>query len=554
MAINKITKGGKVNKTKFTLIISLFIILFTNKSFWMEIVKIYNNSQQNIFFIISIFFFLLIFINLCLTLISFKYIFKPLVIFILLSASLAAYFMNSYGIMIDREMIRNVMETDINEAKALFNPAILLYLLFLGIIPSIFVYRQRLEEKPFIKELLTKLVATVISLLLITAILFPFYKDYLSLGKNYKYIRHLINPVNYIYAISSYTKRSLTDKNIPLKPLGTDAVLLTDVHQRKKKNLLIIVVGEAARAVNFSLNGYREKTNPLLSKEKIFNFNNTYSCGTATAASVPCMFSHYNRDNYSRSKADHYENLLDVLTHAGIKVLWRDNNSGCKGVCERVETENMEHLHIPALCGSEECFDMVLLNNLQDYVDSLDSDALIVLHQKGSHGPGYFLRHPPQFSTFSPECTTNQLQECTQDEVTNAYNDTLLYTDYFLTQVISFLKDNSDKFNTAMMYMSDHGESLGENNIYLHGLPYFIAPDEQKHIPFIVWLSPDYISFIGLDETNMKKQHGTKFSHDNLFHSVLGLMGVKTNVYDRNLDVFARCRTSRQNITPGNLP
>ena len=537
-----------MSKTKFTLLVSLFLVIFANKSFWLELIKIYNNSQQNIFFIISIFLFLVLFINLCLTVISFKYVLKPAVILILLSASLAAYFMNSYGIMIDRSMIRNVMETDINEAKGLFNPAIFIYLIFLGIIPSLAVYRLKLNHHTFIKELLHKIITAGICLLLLTLIVFPFYKDYLSLGKNYKYIRHLINPVNYIYAISSYTKKSLTNKNIPLKPLGRDAALITDWQQRGKKNLLILVVGEAARAVNFSLNGYEKDTNPLLSGEKIFNFSNTYSCGTATAASVPCMFSHFRREDYSRSKADHTENLLDVLSHAGIRVLWRDNNSGCKGVCNRVETENMEHLHIPGLCGEEECFDMVMLEKLQDYVDRLDNDAVIVLHQKGSHGPGYFLRHPQEFTAFSPECTTNQLQECSQDEVINSYDNTLLYTDYFLSQVIAFLEDNSDKFNTAMIYMSDHGESLGENNIYLHGLPYFIAPDEQKHIPFIVWLSPAYSKFIGINEKTMQEQRETKFSHDNLFHSVLGLMGVRTKIYDRNLDIFAGSRTTALDV------
>ncbi len=533
-----------MSKIKFTLIISLFLVLFTNKSFWLELYKIYNSSQQNIFFIISIFLFLVVFINLCLTIISFKYILKPTVIFILITASLAAYFMNSYGIMIDRSMIRNVMETDIKEAGGLFNPAIFFYLIFLGIIPSLLVWRQRFEDKTFAGEILNKIYVAGISLLLIVVIVFPFFKDYLSLGKNYKYIRHLINPVNYIYAISSYTKRTLTDKNVPIKPLGTDAVLLTDRKQRGKNNLLIIVVGEAARAVNFSLNGYKEDTNPLLSQEKVFNFSNTYSCGTATAASVPCMFSHFNRADYSRSKADHNENLLDVLSRVGIKVLWRDNNSGCKGVCTRVETENMEHLHIPGLCGREECFDMVLLENLQDYVDKLDSDAVVILHQKGCHGPEYYRRHTDEFSEFSPECTTNQLQECTSAEVTNAYNNTLLYTDYFLTQVIDFLKDNSENFYTSMIYMSDHGESLGENGIYLHGLPYFIAPDEQKHIPFIVWLSPEYMTFAGINGNILAKEREKEFSHDNLFHSVLGLMGVKTKIYDPNLDIFTNCRTT----------
>ncbi len=435
-------------------------------------------------------------------------------------------------------MIRNVMETDIAEAKGLFNPAIFYYLIFLGIIPSFIVWRCKINYKTFAGELLTKSQVVLASVIILLAIIFPFYKDYVSFGKNYKYVRHQVNPLNFIYAISTYAKKSLTDQNRPLNRLGTDAVVKADWQERGKKNLVIMVVGETARAKNFSLNGYERDTNPYLSEQEIFNFNNTYSCGTATAASLPCMFSYFSRDNYSRTKADHYENLLDVLTHAGVNVLWRENNSGCKGVCDRVESEDMENLQIPGLCGQEECFDMVLLEKLQDYVDKQDSDSFIVLHQKGNHGPSYFLRHPEEFTVFSPECTTNQLQECTQEEVANAYDNTLLYTDFFLDQVIKFLQGNSEQFNTAMIYMSDHGESLGENNIYLHGLPYFIAPDVQKHVPFIVWLSPDYMALAGINKEALNSQLETRYSHDNLFHSILGLMGVETEVYDPDLDMF----------------
>lgn len=526
-----------MSTTKFTLLISFFLVAFTNTSFWLEIWKISSQSQQNVVFLISIFFFLVVFFNSCLTIISFKYTLKPVVIFILLSASLADYFMTTYGVMLDRTMVQNIVETDFGEASELIHTAILYKFILLGILPALIVYFLPLDYKTFTKSIFSKATVLTASLLILLGILFPFYKDYLSLGKNYKYVRHLINPVNYIYATISYTQKNLLTQERQVQALGKDAVVTTE-WQERGKNLVILVVGEAARAQNFSLNGYQKETNPLLSQNNVYNFQNTYSCGTATATSVPCMFSHLTRSNFSRSKADSSENVLDVLNHAGVDVLWRDNNSGSKGVSKRIPTERMEHLNIPGLCDPGECYDMVLLDKLQDHVDRLEGDALIVLHQKGNHGPSYYLRHPTAFTAFSPECTTNQLQECTSEEVANAYDNTLLYTDYFLAQVIEFLQGNTKKFNTAMIYMSDHGESLGESNLYLHGLPYLIAPEEQKHIPFMVWLSPEYRAVAGINSADFSKRLQTTYSHDNLFHSLLGLMGVQTKEYDASLDIF----------------
>jgi lipid A ethanolaminephosphotransferase len=254
------------------------------------------------------------------------------------------------------------------------------------------------------------------------------------------------------------------------------------------------------------------------------------------------MFSDFGRNDYSDSKAKHYENLLDVLTHAGINVLWRDNNSGCKGVCERVPTEMMEKLTIPAFCNDTECFDEVLLHGLQEKIDSFNNDGVIVLHQKGNHGPAYYLRHPEAFKKFTPECTSNQVQDCPREQIVNAYDNSILYTDYFLSQIIHLLQHNADRYNTALLYMSDHGESLGENGIYLHGLPYKIAPDEQIHIPFIMWLSPEFATSFNID-TDCVKQYSTEaYSHDNLFHSVLGMLDIQSNEYDAELDIFNRCR------------
>jgi len=555
----------KMNGSQLTLLISVLLVLVYNNAFWTEILNIAADSQQNRLFLGSIFLLLVAFINLCLSLVSFRYILKPSLLLIVFVATGAAYFMDTYGIMIDRSIIKNVLTTDVKDAVELLNVRMLFYCVLLGTIPSLLILRSEIRYKGFVRELFMVLGTVLTSLAVMVVILVIFYKDYISLGKNYNHVRHLINPVNSIYALSSNIKRSVISGKVVVRPIGEDARMEKTWQQRGKKNLVILVVGEAARAENFSLNGYEKKTNPLLEQEEIFTFTNTSSCGTVANTSLPCMFSHFDRQSFSDSKAERHEGLLDVLSHAGVQVLWRENNSGCQGVCDRVETETMKagdtqvsqaprtaqeqpaEERLAALqaadhCDSGECQDMILLQGLQQYINARENDTFIVLHQKGSYGPGYYRRSPPAFKTFLPECTTNQLQECRTEELVNAYDNTILYTDYFLAQVIHLLKENNSQFNTAMLYLSAYGESLGEKNIYLHGLPYVIAPDEQTHVPFVLWFADSFFEENRIEESSLQRRVDDRLSHDNLFHSVLGVMGIKTEMYDKNLDIF----TARQ--------
>lgn len=568
----------RMNSIQLTLGVSLLLVIFYNNALWAEILKIAAASPQNRFFLASIFLLLVAFINFFLSLVSFKYILKPALVLILFVATFAAYVTETYGIMVDRSMIKNILATDVGNVSELLNIKMLYYVGVLGALPSFLVLRTEIRYKSFVKELFMILGTVLVSMAVLVVVLVLFYKDYISLGKNYNYVRHLMNPVSSIYEMSAYLKRTVTSGKVVVRPIGEDARMAQTWQQRGKKNLVILVVGEAARARNFSLNGYSRKTNPFLEKEDLLSFTNTHSCGTVTTVSLPCMFSHFDRESFSDFKGDRHQGLLDVLLHAGIKVLWRENNTGCKGVCDRVETENMAAMNSrmslqpgtpgrdarvsqvpepapesaadarPAgspeddLCVSGECQDMILLQGLQQHINKTSNDIFIVLHQKGSYGPGYYRRSPSKFKAFVPECTTNQLQECQADELVNAYDNTILYTDYFLDQVIELLKKNSAQFNTAMLYLSDYGESLGEKNIYLHGLPYVIAPDEQKHIPFILWFADSFFAENHIDKSCLQKKVNEQLSHDNLFHSVLGLMGVKTEMYDKDLDIFAGCR------------
>lgn len=540
------------NKTKLItltsflpLVIALFLTSAANLSLWSELFKIKGGLSFENFAYYSPFFLVLTLVYaLFFCLIRFKFLFKTVTVLILLTASIAAYFMDSFGTMLDKSMVQNALETDIAETSELISPQLFFYFVILGIAPSLLILRLPLSYKPFLKQLSSNLLVATLSLIIIVITVYYYYGDFAPLYRNNRYVRHLINPVNYIKSISSNIKRLSGDNNQQIKAIGLDTSLTPQTLKNNKKTLTILVVGETARAKNFSLNGYHRETNPYLKQEEIIYYNNFYSCGTATATSVPCMFSLLTHQTFNDSEAKYTEGLLDVLKHAGVDVLWRDNNSGCKGTCDRVLYENMANLIDNTFCNTEECFDEILLNNLQNYIDEREKDTLIVLHQKGSHGPSYDLRVPQQFKTFTPICENSQVNECTRESLVNAYDNTILYTDYFLKQVIKVLKQNSVKFNTAMIYVSDHGESLGENNMYLHGLPYMMAPDEQIHVPFILWFSDQLKSSLRINSECLEQKSTSKYSHDNLFHSILGLMNVNTSIYDTELDLFAPCRNS----------
>jgi lipid A ethanolaminephosphotransferase len=201
------------------------------------------------------------------------------------------------------------------------------------------------------------------------------------------------------------------------------------------------------------------------------------------------------------------------------------------------------------LCRGDECYDEILLHGLQDYLDRQHRDTVIVLHMKGSHGPAYFKRYPSAFEFFTPACASIQLDRCSRQEIVNAYDNTLRYTDHVLSQTIDLLRANAQRFDTAMLYVSDHGESLGENGLYLHGLPYAFAPQEQTHVPMLLWFSDGLRQRLGIDAACLSAHQHTPLSHHFIFHSILGLSNVQTAIYRPELDLFASCRPA---VTPLN--
>jgi len=440
--------------------------------------------------------------------------------------------MDTYNIVIDDSMILNVINTDMSESLDLISMQMFLYIGFLGVAPSFVIYKTKIKYRGAKRELLSKLKLLSLTLLTIISIIVIFGDFYASFFREHKSLRYYANPTFYIYSAIKFIRGNEAEAATALTIVGEDArIAATD----EDRELVIFVLGETARADRFSLNGYKKETNPLLKKENVISFTNFWSCGTSTAASVPCIFSIFNEQDYSDSKARHTENLLDVLTHAGVNVLWLDNNSDSKGVALRVPYVDYKTTKTNPVCDTE-CRDEGMLSHLQDYIKKHDKgDIFIVLHQMGNHGPAYYKRYTKEFESFKPTCNTNQLESCSKEEIDNTYDNAILYTDYFLSKVIKLLKENDETFETAMFYVSDHGESLGENGIYLHGMPKFIAPEEQLHVPSIMWFGNN---FHNSNISNLTNKKNNTYSHDNVFHTALGLMEMETENYINTLDII----------------
>ena len=548
--IEAFVRAPRAHVQQLTLAAAAFFVLVYNFSFWKTFFVATGGFQiGNLPLYLASFMLLTLAFNALLTVFGFRYVLKPVLILLFFVTAGSSYFMNRYGIAIDAAMMQNVMETDVREATELLSWSLVLTIGLLGVLPSVLVYRLKLDYPPLRRALMINPAVIIVSLVVAALLMLAFFKTLAPAVREYRQMRFLLTPTNVIQAGNSLFKHKMARATV-IAPLGSDAMKGTLWAQEKRRTVTIMVVGETARAMNFSLNGYKRDTNPMLAREAgLLNFNNVQSCGTATAISVPCLFSGFARADYSEDKARAQEGLLDVLKHAGLQVLWRDNNSGCKGVCDRVTYEDMSQPKAgDPFCNKEECYDERMLQGLPEIIRNAKQDLVIVLHQKGSHGPAYWKRYPPGFQRFGPVCTSNELEKCSRESIVAAYDNTIAYTDQFLAKTIDLLRaaGAADNVDTAFMYFSDHGESLGEKNMYLHGAPYFISPDEQRHVPFMLWLDDKYRDRFNIDQRCLEARRGQAFSHDNVFHSFLGMLNISTAVYNPRLDIFHACTLNNQ--------
>ncbi len=472
---------------------------------------------------------------------------KPVWIAVLLAAGVAQHFMLAYGAVMDSAMLANTMQTNPREVRDLLDAALFGNIALVAL-PTILVLVVPVRRTPWWPQLWrnTALFAGAVALTLAAS--FAMFSRLAPLVRNNMNLRYMVNPIGGITSAAWVGLRPFFKKSGKLVAISAGAALGPSYAGQAKPPLLVIVVGETARADHFGLNGYARDTTPELAASDVLSFHDVHSCGTDTRASVPCMFSSLGKEAFEQRKAEH-ENLLDLLQAAGLAVLWLDNQAGCKEVCARVPTASTADLPPAAargLCSDGECFDDALLVGIDERIARLAPErrargVVIVMHQMGSHGPAYFKRSPPALKRFLPECTNPTLGDCDPAQLVNAFDNTIATTDHFLAGTIAWLRGRSD-FATGLLYMSDHGESLGEFGLFLHGLPYALAPETQKRVPFIAWISPALAGRRGLDLACLRGRLDVPLSHDNLYDTALGLLDVTTPTYVPARDAFGSCR------------
>lgn len=534
-----------ISLTTFNLLLALWLGIALNFSFFQQINKLtpYQGIKADLLLIATVVIVVAMY-NVALQLLTWKWTTKLIALLLVILGGSSSYFVSNFGVIINAEQIQNMVQTDTREVRDLISFKYLLWMLSMVILPSVLILLLRIKAQPCSRVLLAKLLSLALSLVTICALLFVFYIDFASIFRENRYLKGMISPQNVLTSSWSYYQKQRPQPHLPLLGYGEDAKLSISQPSAPAK-LMVLVVGETARAESFSLNGYAKNTNPALAQQDIINFSQVSSCGTATAVSVPCMFSGMPRVDYDARLASHREGLLDIAQRAGYKVTWIDNNSGCKGVCDRVELYQMPKELKQKWCDAEgECLDEILVDALKAYISSIAPDdqtpRLVVLHQMGSHGPAYFKRSTSAVQKFKPICNTNAIQGCSNESLINSYDNSILYTDYVLSQMIDVLK-GVKHYETGFWYLSDHGESTGEKGMYLHGAPYAIAPSQQTHVPMFMWFSPEWKKTNAAQITCLNQQKNKVLSQDNVFPTLLTLLGVQTKVSDDHNDMLKAC-------------
>ncbi|BEP60108.1 phosphoethanolamine--lipid A transferase [Variovorax sp. V213] len=475
---------------------------------------------------------------------------KPLWFAVVLLAAFVQHYMLEYRVVMDPTMVANVLQTDPNEARDLMSWRMAYHVLLVVLLPALALWRVRIVPMRFVSKLWRNAALLLLALAVALVAAVSMNRQLAPLMRNNVHLRYMMNPVASLYSAGAVVFRPMFKRSRKLIPISAGTTLGASYAGQARPPMFVLVVGETARADHFGLNGYARDTTPELAARGVLSYRDVHSCGTNTLASVPCMFSPLGKQGYE-SRDDDYENLVDVLQAAGLAVLWLDNQAGCKDVCARIPNasafESLSPALKSALCDGDECLDDVMLKGLDARIAALPADrrakgVVLVMHQMGSHGPAYYKRSAPDVKRFLPECKTNALAECSHAELQNVYDNSIAQTDRFLAQTIDWLKAQSNQYDPALLYVSDHGESLGEYGLFLHGVPYSFAPEAQKHVPMVTWFSDGMSQRRKLSRPCMEAGLDTPLTHDNLYHTVLGLMDVGNSTYKPALDALASCR------------
>jgi lipid A ethanolaminephosphotransferase len=470
---------------------------------------------------------------------------KVVLALLLVVSAFAMHYMQAYNVVVDAAMVRSTLVTHPSEARELMSWRLAADVLLFAVLPVALMWSVPVAPRKWKRALAQRAALLALAMVVLVATLWAVFQPFSALMRNNRAVRYQITPANVVWSLGAVAVADAKGATRPRQVLDAHPRLGAS-HQQAKPRVLVLMVGETARAANWGLSGYARNTTPELAQRGVLNFARVSSCGTNTETSLPCMFAPVGRRDYDEARIRGSESLLHLLNRAGVGVFWRDNQSGCKGVCNNLPNDWVNASLAPGLCQDGRCWDEGLLRGLDQRLKTAQGTQVLVLHMLGNHGPSYFRRYPPAFAHFKPACAQDDLGQCTQQEIVNAYDNALRYTDHVLATVIDTLRAQAASVDSAMVYVSDHGESLGENNLYLHGIPYAFAPKEQTEVPMVWWLSPGFAQRSGLSGACLSRRATEPATHDHLFHSLLGLLDVQSTVYERTLDIGAECRSGDQ--------
>ncbi|MEH7828008.1 phosphoethanolamine transferase [Gemmobacter denitrificans] len=533
------THRPTIGQTSLNLIVTAYILALLNSGFWRRAVEIFGESPAQLaLFALAI---------AALTMLTLEFfgparLQRPMAAVMIMMAAAAHYHERALGILVDREMVRNVLETTFTESRHLLTAGAMRAIVLTGVLPAALLFWPRLRQPSGWHQLWRWPLGVGLAFAVLVGSLFADFKTYSAVLRERGDLMASYQPGATIGALARYAKQQWKSGDGVVRPIGTDARPGPWLAGADKPVLLVLFAGETARAQNFGLNPGARQTTPELAARDVINFPDVSSCGTSTAVSLPCMFSPLTQAEYDRDDFLAQENLLDVLVRSGFDVRWIDNNTGDQTIARRIGWDRVDATLAPAACAGE-CTDEIFLPVIEQTLASITRNTVLVLHMIGNHGPAYHLRYPPERARFEPACDSAEFSRCTTEAIANAYDNALLETDFVLARTIDMLAD-SDRALTAMLYLSDHGESLGENGLYLHAAPMFMAPETQTKVPMVMWLDPEFRQDMGLDDDCLRTATTRPASHDNLFHTVLGLLDVATSARLPALDLAGGCRST----------
>lgn len=496
--------------TRICLILSTYTLFAFNIPFFSEVFSRISTGLNGIWIVASMFVIMLA-LNFCiyyLLLYLGRVVGKCIIALTMVINAFCVYFMINFNVLIDRTMMGNVFNTQFSEASSYLSWGMSACVLLLGIVPCIWLFYKKIDSGS-----LKRFFANIgISLGIILGILACNRHNIIWIDYNATVIGSKIMPWSYIAnSIRYYNHQKMANRAEILLP---DAEIVTD-----SNDICVLIIGESARSINFSLYGYEKQTNPLLEGDGVAALKAVAS-DTYTTEAVKTLLSHI-------SSSDLYEILPNYLFRNGVDVIWRRSNWGTPPLhIEKHYTKDDLKQRFPE-ADSE--YDGILFHGLKEDISESDSSKIFIgIHTYTSHGPAYFKNVPDEYKAFFPECRTVEMTHAKTSELVNAYDNTILYTDYLVHSVIDMLKSEFPDRRSCVIFISDHGESLGEDGNYMHGIPKSMAPAVQIDIPFIVWTSDNSL--------NIKDQ--PIFGHHNIYHSVMYFLGLESPIYDESKNIF----------------